>query len=203
MNTNLIELVEKQILTTRFYRDRTSMYVSMAGVAYKKPTGGATFCILNPNDTKVSLPFSTNVSKHVQLIAQHCFAGMFASRIYRCLDRQWEIFRLHMNLDPYGHEPSTEFGELLLQRESRGQVTRVHIEHFGPQLVPHDLLIACAETEQIEGLMETCPIRLTPRLDIYMLNAEPLPHPDISPVGDHLLVAHMKAAREPKKVWVH
>ena len=201
MHTNPIELVEKQILTTRFYRDRTSMCVSMAGVAYEK-SPGRTFCILNPNDANVSLPFSTRITPEVQLIAYHCFAGMFASRIYRYLDRPWEIFRLHINLDPYGQELSADFGELLVERESRGQVARVFIEHFGPQLVPHDLLIARAESEQIENLMEPCPVRLTPRREIYMLDAAPLPHPDLSPVGEHLLVSHMKAARETKKVLV-
>ena len=201
MNITPQEFVEGQVVTTRFFKSKSETLVSMAGVAYKTETGG-TGTIFSPSDKNVSLTVSSSRTPDFEMVTYHCFAGMFASRIYRCLDKQWEIFRLHLNLYSPGERPEAHYGELLLEQQENDQIAQVYIEHFGPPVQSHRFLVEAIRNQRLAELIEPCPVKLTPRRELYAIGLQLPPHPGMILVDDAVLAPYLSTSKEPKKEYI-
>ena len=193
------DFIEQQVVTTRFYEDQDETLVSMAGIAYKTPAGG-TMCLLNPNDGNVSVLISA--ANDGMMVNYHCFTGLFAARVYRCLDKPWETFRLHMNVYRGSFRREENYGDLLLEQSSGNNTTRISIEHFGPQVVPQWIILQAIEKNDLESLIEKCPIRLTPDPKLYQINLEVYPHPGLIPARDQELAVCVMQSRPQRKSYV-
>lgn len=199
MFPTLQDFVEKEIITTRFFKSPKEMMISMAGVAYRRE-GGGTGCLFNPNDKNISLAVSGHSNEQSEITVYHCFAGLFASRIYRCLTKPYEFFRLHLNVNDGNSDPEPEYGELLYTEERGIQTARVYIEHFGPQrIVPHEMIIDLLKHEALEEMIEPCPVKLTPKLELYSINMQTYPHPGLVPLTEGILASYVMASKPAKK----
>lgn len=195
------EFVERRILTTRYFRNESETLVSMAGVAFKTPSGVCN-ALLNPNDQNISLMINADSGNGYHLVTYHCFAGLFASRIFKCLDKPWEMYRLHLNVYESDVEPAADYGELLNEQVKGNQTARIYIEHLGPPIAPNCLFTDAIEAEQIEALIQLCPVKLTPNRELYSIGMETSPHPGLLPATEEIMAPYALLPKTPKREYM-
>jgi hypothetical protein len=195
------EFIERQVVTTRYFRTESEMLVSMAGVAFQT-NGGATGTLFNPNDHNISLMINADSRDAYQMVTYHCFVGLFAARIYKCLDKPWEIFRLHLNVYEPGVDPAANYGELIHEEEKGHKTARVYLEHLGPPIVPANIFVKALKDERLEQLIEMCPIKLTPNPRLYRIGMETHPHPGLLSAEDEVMAPYTLLPKLPKREYV-
>lgn len=170
------EYLEKQIVATRMYVSGGDSFVSSAGCAWLHNDGSIHWGLFSFNDPLISLVVQQELNNDNALQIRHVFVGKYLSRIARCSDGHWSIFRVHFNTDV---DALPVYGTKLFEVSSEEQTVGVFLENLTPAILdPSDM------TVRLRHSMETCqlktPVRLTPNHKAHLIRGLNLPHAGLS-----------------------